>query len=88
MANIYLVSGSTGEYSDRNEWNVVAFKNEEKGEAFRDKLNLLCNKAGVHNSSSWDISPEDEKAIKELDPYFHADYTGTVYYLQAIDLQD
>lgn len=39
---IYVVRGSTGEYSDRTEWLVRAFYNERQSKEFILELDELC----------------------------------------------
>lgn len=42
MKSVWVVIGETGEYSDRREWCVAAFGNEEAAEAFAK----LCREEG------------------------------------------
>src|ERR1043166_8413005 len=38
---IYLVTGSRGQYDDRSDWNVAAFKAKKRAEEIRSKLQKL-----------------------------------------------
>lgn len=41
MKTIFIISGDHGDYSDRQEWNVVATKNEDTAIRLVDQLNEL-----------------------------------------------
>ena len=44
MTKIYLVTGSTGECDDRHDWNVCAYKDEDKAIKHAVHLNELLGK--------------------------------------------
>lgn len=86
MTKIWIVQGSTGEWSDRSEWNVKAFKDKEKAQ---ELINLL--------ETAYQQFPQDvqgytrpdkqqkrlHKTMGEIDPGFREDYTGTHYYMSG-----
>lgn len=38
---IYIITGTSGSYSDRNDWNVCCMMDKNRAEEFADKLNRL-----------------------------------------------
>lgn len=83
MRKIWVIFGTTGEYSDRTEWMVRAFADEAKAKEF-------CNRLldTVRGSRQW--SHEKRWHFKsELDPDLtHIDYTGADYFIGHVDLED
>lgn len=80
---IYIVQGSTGEYSDRHEWIVVAFANEDVAMARVERLEALLREFGT-DDADWDDRRRAEEIIRthaEGDPQCSIDYTGTRYFL-------
>jgi hypothetical protein len=77
---IWIVQGTTGEYSDRAEWVICAFREEGAAKALADQLNSLARAAttGISHSSRWDET-EPGKMLKSCDPQAFIDYTGTDY---------
>lgn len=86
---IYVVLGTTGEYSDRMEWVVRAFRNEKTAQ---DQVEFLTEKwaalkAGLERYT--DEYRNAEKAMTEWDPNFYEDYTGTSWWMSdGIPLDD
>lgn len=88
---IYIVFGATGEYSDRNEWAVCAYSNEDEAKAKVER----CEKIAKELEASPD---EDGLALRhiirpETHPQFYVediditmDYTGTYYYICETEL--
>lgn len=70
---VYLVVGETGEYSDREEWPVAVFSDEDKAKLFRD----LC--AEVVKGSERTSHEKRTKLKSPYDPNLRVDYTGTSY---------
>lgn len=76
--------GATGEYSDRCEWQVAAYKTEDEAkkhvekaaERFRE-LNLKYREDGYSKIPSGE---------NEYDLYMQVDYNGTRYYVEEVDL--
>jgi hypothetical protein len=82
---IYLVYGSTGEYSDYSQWNVKSFKDKAQAEQLVEKLNNWCKENGVHLDKM--TNRHERWNLKcPYDKYFHCDYTGTIYGLEEVDL--
>jgi hypothetical protein len=80
---IYVVIGSTGEYSDRTEWLVIAFDSED-----RAKQHVLSATARARELEQW-VDADDEpwryseakdKPTNEYDPEMKMQSMGTSYY--------
>lgn len=84
---IYVVTGSTGEYSDRSEWLVYAFHTEEAAQAYVDLLGVERQKL-PQRSWDWNDDQKIELAMRAFDPRFSEDYTGTSWFVQAVELKD
>ena len=85
MPNVYIVMGSTCEYSDHYEWPVLAFRSEEAAEEHVLKASarfreLLQEAKGV----CWDV----RKDANEFDPEMQVDYPGTNYYVITVELKE
>ena len=85
---IYIVTGSTGEYSDRSTWTVRAFVNYRRAKKFALNLAELAREHGMVNQvgrgSVWDQDAQivlKAKIRENFDPHFSQNYTGTEYYV-------
>lgn len=54
MNKIYVITASSGEYSDRCDWNVCAFTSEERAKEFSDKLVRLASYNNDFLKRKWD----------------------------------
>jgi uncharacterized protein YllA (UPF0747 family) len=87
---IWIVYGSTGEYSDRSEWPVDAHRTEAAAQARVKALTEALQASGIERMTRW----EDEwhtavDAFKAAhDPRFSIDYTGTSWYVDSCQLRD
>jgi len=83
---IWVVFGWTGEYSDRSGWLVDAWDDESKAQ---ERVTFLSEKyrelVGRHTRWS-DAHDNGIEAMREIDPGFSCDYTGTHYYYKEADL--
>jgi len=92
--NIFVVFGSSGEYSDRNEWMVCAFRTEAAAQAKVTELETKMQELGLtreaHQFTTEYYAKREEmsKQMRELDENFYMDYTGTSYYLVETELVD
>ena len=83
MSKVYVVFGTTGEYSDYVEWPVCAFADE----ALAIRMVELCD-------GEWrriKASPEYNDGIyvtNKYDPDMQTDYTGTRYNYYELELRD
>ena len=89
MAKIFVVFGTTGEYSDRTEWLVDARHTNEAAKArvffLEDKMRALGAVGSEYFKMRGDAALE---AMKEFDPHFSMDYTGTSYYYSSVELKE
>lgn len=82
MKNVFVVMGSTGEYSDRLEWAVMAYLDEAAAQehvinAERRAKEIFALRKG------WRM-PEGVK--NEFDLNMDMDYTGTSYFIYTVPL--
>ena len=81
---VYVVFGSTGEYSDRREWIVCGFLDEKRAQ---ERVVLASHRANElfvkYKNTYWDATKEKN----EYDDRFDMDYTGTTYYYAEVDCE-
>lgn len=90
MENIWIVFGSTGEYSDRTEWMVDAWRSEDAAKARVTELEAMLLESGLQDADDR-YCDEYEAAIDALrakmgDPELSIYYTGTRYYFGQCQL--
>ena len=82
---IFLVEGSTGEYSDHIDWPVAAYYNEANAKnrvlQCQGRANALM---AEHNDNFWKI-PD---GANEYDAKMRADYTGVRYSIVETLIED
>ena len=90
MTKIYVVQGSTGEYSGHIEWLVCAFQDQDKAKSLVEYLSMLarhamqeCETAGLEYH--WDEQPSG-KMLRLADPNACIDYTGINYEVIEVEL--
>lgn len=83
MDKVYVVWGSTGEYSDHTEWHVKAFADEEKAKDLVLKASARARELKAKYPEYWDI-PDGSN---EYDPKFQSDYTGTNYGYETVPFE-
>lgn len=98
---IYLVLGDCGEYSDRRDWIVCAFYDEEQAKGRVEELRVELER--IHSElhiaeHEWIRLDGDfavhrlndeskvETKLATLDPHFRSDYTGTSYSVITTEL--
>lgn len=82
MSTIYVIIGTTGEYSDRDEWLVKAVTSEN-----RAKELVLELSEPVRGSESWKYS-QCEAFKHPLDPQCYIiSYSGVGYSYKAVELE-
>lgn len=89
MTKIWIVQGSTGEYSDHREWMVCAYRDEAKAEQHARAAKEWYQKNGC---DKWDFQKRWEAKEKGLhnpfDPNMDIDYTGTDWTIFEVNLLD
>ena len=74
MEKIYVVVGSTGEYSDYRVWSVAAYKDEAMARKHAEE------------AKTWYLESNDHK--NPFDPDMIESYVGTDWTVQGIDWRD
>ena len=77
---VFVVMGTTGEYSDRNEWPVRAFLDEAEAQALVLAAETASREAVAASGSAYRAGPTP------LDPRHQSDYTGTRYFVYDVEL--
>jgi len=80
MKKIHTVFGTTGEYSDRTEWAIISYYNEEIAKDHVVNATQRANEWEIEKDTkeSWDYDiPE---GFNKYDLDMQMDYTGTSYY--------
>lgn len=80
---VYVVIGSTGEYSDRDEWPVAAYLDEDSARQHVEHAEAWSNVLQDASSNPWYVGRGDRE--NPYDPYFKMDYTGTFYHYQTVN---
>jgi len=80
---IYVVMGTTGEYSDRTEWPVKAFTVKRKAERLITLATEDAKRLESERETTYSNSPEGSS---EHDPKIQMDYTGTEYFYYEVEL--
>lgn len=80
----YLVTGSTGEYSDRSEWPVGVWWTEAEAQAYVEFLGEQRQRLPRLKGYDWETGRTIEKAMRAFDPGFSEDYTGTVWFVTPV----
>ena len=83
---IYVVTGKTGEYSDRREWFVKAFVSEKRAAELVELAGARARELAVTGWRSWD--DDFPKQPNKHDPNMDMDYNGTHYVLDEIELDE
>lgn len=92
MKTVWIVEGSTGEYSDRREWPVCAFTTEEKAKELVEELSGLARvaeQAGLNRDDDlWRDETPEFKKLQQKDPRASIDYTGTHYTAYPVEVRE
>ena len=79
---IYIVEGSSGEYSDHREWPVKAFVHEE------DAKDLVKNATVEANIAFVQYDKYCTNVPNKYDPHMNMTYTGVRYSYFPIELDE
>ena len=86
---VYVVHGSTGEYSDHRAWEVKAFISKDAADAMVARLNAWCKEMGCDEGrGKLSYGSEFANAKPPDDPDFSNDYTGTNYGVMELPLDE
>ena len=83
--NVYVVMGTCGEYSDRNEWPVVAFLSEERAKQRVVDAERRAKELEAEHPDYHDDIPD---GANEFDLGMQTSYTGTTYYYLTVEVAD
>lgn len=83
--NVHTVFGSTGEYSDREEWAVTSYLEEEIA---KDHVVRATERAKEFEVIRKDMYTDPPEGWNEHDPKMMMDYTGTRYYYITTEIAD
>lgn len=83
--NLYVVRGTTGEYSDRTEWLVAAYTDEAMAQTHA-QLAAARARELAPSRSDWAYKRADERPTNAYDPDFQMYYTGTDYTVETVPL--
>ena len=79
MESVYLVVGSTGEYSDHVAWYVRAFQSQSAAQNLAQKLTVASTNLKGDRYSRRVEAANEELMRAQGDPQWQTDYTGTRY---------
>lgn len=91
---VWIIMGTTGEYSDRSEWPVRGYINEATARTEVEAMSARAREVqDEFRQVKYDFSPEGKARMSQIMQYigddsFNADYTGTSYYLMEVDIAD
>lgn len=94
MTKIYLVEGSCGELCDTYHWIFRAFLDKETADEvcfFLNKKLKDMNMSCENTEPSYDYSKKLEiqrQIMLTIDANFSYDYTGTMYKVKEVDLEE
>lgn len=81
---IFVVCGTTGEWSDRTEWLTRAFSSEKEAKTYISTLESTYRSFPPGPWYNRENHEELEKAMEVLDPRFQEDYTGTRWFIREV----
>ena len=86
---VWVVSGTTGEYSDRTEWDAAVFTSEEQAEAYRALLlKAVRYRDGAAERAAADLwrgslAERKQPELRKLDPQSPHRFDGIEYAVTA-----
>lgn len=93
---VYIVKGTTGECSDRNEWSITAFEEPSSAGALVRALNQTARSLGLWYEGQVTASFRERNSASYLQPltlihnkaaFRCIDYTGVKYFLEVLEVQ-
>lgn len=88
MSIVYVVMGTTGEYSDHREWPVCAFKDERSAQQHVTACDEEARRVYIDVEVNFRLNRITGNPDSKLDPNMETDYTGTKYYYFETELRD
>jgi hypothetical protein len=87
-STIWIVNGTTGEYSDRTDWVVCAYHDNPKAEEHARNAMLRAKEIQKQHPGYTYHNWDENRVKNEFDPNMRLDYTGTEYYTVECILKD
>lgn len=87
MTQIHVVIGSTGEYSDRDEWLVAAYPDLTLAEEHVGIASDRARELFAATKSDPDPWGARRSSVNVYDPNGRMDYTGTSYWVAIVELR-
>ena len=97
---VFVVFGSTGEYSDRSEWPIVAVQSEERAKSLVTQLDAKARELGISASqykylknttarygADFDAAKEAMDAVLSGAIVDAVDYTGVRFYYTDVPFE-
>lgn len=81
---VFVVMGTTGEYSDRDEWAVYWFTTEAAAMDYAARARIFANELLARGR----YDADGKLRRSDLDPHFCMDYNGTDYFVVAVESGD
>lgn len=95
MRTLYIVQGSTGEYSDFQDWMVCGYFDHAKATARRNdleriarELQLYESRTGYSTGRDYALRVEALKKLQQHDEHAECDYTGITYFITECPVED
>ena len=82
LGHLWIVTGSTGEYSDRCEWTLCAYRTEEEAKRHVELAQAEADRIERTRENRYN-SGEPNK----YDSRMQMDYTGTSYHCEMVELR-
>lgn len=93
MRKVYIIVGTTGEYSDHTQWNVATYIDKDQAQIHLERLNEQIKSLKLDRESNnrpkrsySDRKQERTKIERTLDPNITVDYTGVSYGIEEVEL--
>ncbi len=80
---IWLVHGSTGQYSDHMEWIVCGYKTEEEAKRHSELAQARADELNRDYANRWHLP----KGANEWDSFMRTDYNGTRYTYSMVEVK-
>lgn len=87
-SKIWVVQGSTGEYSDHREWLVGYYLTEKEAQqsvTFLEQMSAVAESMKGQDYQYTYYAPAS-KFMEQFDPYFQQDYIGTNYSAYEVEI--
>lgn len=90
MSKIYIVMGTTGEYSERSEWPVCAYTDQQQAQKHAADASAVAREELVKceaDGAYYDAFDERRATVNPYDPNMDLNYNGTSYFLYEVELK-